>query len=146
MLNFNTNSIYLVVICFDFGLRRIGVAVGTSLTNSARSLTTVPNKKGKWLIINQLIKEWQPNLLVIGVPYSNKTSLITKSVIHFKNQLQNHFALPTISIDERLSSWAAKQQLQINTSVQKIHNSIDSTAAAIILESWFNQHYHYSEF
>ena len=122
------------LLCFDFGTRRIGVAVGQSVTRTANPLKTVRNKNNKpdWDDIEQLIKEWQPDALVVGIPLNmmDEVQEMTLASEKFMRQLHGRFHLPVYGIDERLSSFEAKQ-LTCKTT------ELDPVAAQAILETWF---------
>ncbi len=137
-----------LVLCFDFGFYRIGVAVGETVTGSVHALCTTSNLRKRvpdWDTIIQLISEWQPDWLVVGVPrHSDGTSsAITKAAIGFSKQLHTRFCLPVSTIDEHLSSWEAKQQFYTQQCSNNHHRrrnvGLDARAAAVILESWLNQ-------
>ena len=131
------------IIAFDFGLRRIGLAVGQQVTFSANSITTVKNgKKGPdWDSIESIIKEWQPDRLIVGLPTINsrETQSIESKIKIFIDQLER-FSLPVQTVDENYSSLEAKSILKHNRQLGvqgKINKeSIDSTAAKLIAERW----------
>ncbi|MFV2056995.1 MAG: Holliday junction resolvase RuvX [Thiohalomonadales bacterium] len=135
---------HLTVICFDFGIRRIGVAVGQTVSASAKPLVTLhqPNGSPKWQPISDLISQWQPDLFVLGLPFhaDGGESTLCKKVKHFGNQLQARYNLPIEYIDERLSSHEAEQlMLEDPTTRAKQGGDIDHYAAKIILDSWFQE-------
>ncbi len=103
------------VLAFDFGERRIGVAVGEHLINSANPLTTINNESNevRFAAITQLINEWQPKLLVVGLPLSldGSETEVTQLCKKFARRLNGRFNLPVIMIDERYSSTEASQLL-----------------------------------
>ena len=124
------------LICFDYGTKRIGVAVGQTLTRTATPLETVfvKNNKPDWDRITQLINEWQPQGLVVGDPLNmnNSRQPVTEAADRFCRQLQGRFNLPVYRADERLSSREAETR----------HNEkekLDEVAAQVILESWLEQ-------
>lgn len=130
------------IISFDFGLARIGVAVGQSITQTANPLETLKAKNGvpDWTIIEKLLKEWQPQKLVVGEPFNmdNSDQAITLSARKFANRLHGRFGLPVDMLDERLTSAAAREEIYDFGGYQKLKKTqIDSVAAALILESWF---------
>lgn len=126
---------------FDFGVKRIGVAVGQSLTGSASPLKTLDAKHGvpDWGKIVQLIKEWKPIGLVVGLPTTidGKELYTTNASKLFAEQLQKHCLLPVHLVDERLSTVEARAQLFAKGGYRKLKRSaLDSIAACIILEQW----------
>ncbi|TVR63948.1 MAG: Holliday junction resolvase RuvX [Candidatus Competibacteraceae bacterium] len=133
-----------VVLGFDYGRLRIGVAIGEALTGSARPLRVLPTRHQRpdWDAIGRLIGEWQPDLLVVGVPRhaDDTASATTEAALRFGRQLNGRFQLPVATIDERLSSWEAKQRRFETKSPGRRGGAaaVDAQAAALILESWFN--------
>ena len=134
------------VLAFDFGLARIGVAVGQSITATASPLETLKAKDGKpnWLAVQTLLELWKPDLLLVGEPFNMDDSdqLITKRARKFANQLHGRFGFKVELMDERLSSAAARDEVFNFGGYKKLAKiNIDSIAAALILESWFaHQH------
>jgi putative Holliday junction resolvase len=127
------------IIAFDFGTRRIGVAFGQSLTGTAQALQEIPAKDGipQWADIEKIIAEYQPKALLTGLPLNmdgteNPMCLRARK---FAKRLHGRFGLPSFVWDERLSSDAAKD---IRPSNNYKKNAVDSLAAALILESWFD--------
>ena len=124
---------------FDFGLQRIGVAVGQVITGTATALATVRARDGQpdWNIISELMQTWQPDALVVGLPrHDDGTDAdITVSVRRFIRQLEGRYRLPVHTMDERLSSRAAHEQLD-NHDDPDAAKGIDAIAARIILQDW----------
>ena len=90
----------LTLIAFDFGTKSIGVAVGETLTNTAKPLTAVQASRGvpKWEEIDKLIKEWQPNALIVGIPFNmdGTDQHLTQATRDFANQLKKRYKLPSL--------------------------------------------------
>ena len=135
-----------IALGFDFGRARIGVAVGEAVTGSARPLRTLPTRQQRpdWDAIGRLIAEWRPDVLVIGAPRhaDGGANAITEAALRFSRQLHGRFNLPVVTIDERLSSWEAEQRYFETAPAgrRRDHDpTLDAQAAAVILESWFNQ-------
>jgi putative Holliday junction resolvase len=131
------------VLGFDFGEKRIGIAVGQRITGTATPLTTLSSKdKPDWNSIEALIKEWQPDTLVVGMPFNmdGSRSEIAEKIDRFCRQLEGRYHLPVAQIDERLSSAEAEHKLKLQRQQgrrKKIDKlEIDRLAAAIQLESW----------
>jgi len=126
------------LLCFDFGTKRIGVAVGQTITLTATPLHTVRNINNRpdWNKIEKLITEWQPDALVVGLPLNmmDETQEMTIASERFMRQLHGRFHLPVYSIDERLSSFEATQRTSKTT-------DLDPVAAQIILETWFAENH-----
>ncbi len=124
---------------FDFGLQRIGVATGQVITGTATALGTIKARDGQpdWKIISELMQTWQPDALVVGLPrHDDGTDAeITGSVRRFIRQLEGRYRLPVHTMDERLSSRAAREQLN-NRDDPDSAKGIDAIAACIILQDW----------
>ncbi|MGK0500657.1 MAG: putative Holliday junction resolvase [Oceanicoccus sp.] len=132
------------IMAFDYGTRSIGVAVGQTITRTANPLTELTARDGipEWDHIKKLLDEWQPDLLVIGLPLNmdGSESELTQRAKKFANRLHGRFGLAIAMADERLSSFAAKGEIIERTGSRKFkQHKVDSLAATIILESWFNQ-------
>ena len=134
---------HLTVLGFDFGTRRIGVAVGQTVTGTARPLTTLNAQHGQpnWDQVSALIREWQPAALVLGVPVHMDGSEHerTDAARRFGNQLNGRYGLPVHWVDERLSSEEAERQLKKRCPGES-KPDIDAVAAQVILQTWLDQH------
>lgn len=130
-----------VLLGFDFGIKRIGVAVGQELTRTARELETLTSPDGgpDWKGISRLIEQWQPDALVVGLPLNLDGSdhEVTRLARRFGNRLKGRYNLPVFTIDERLSSVEAERLLAGERRFDK--KAVDRLAARIILESWLQQ-------
>ena len=123
---------------FDFGTRRIGVAVGQRITGTARALTTLSARDGQpdWTQVEQLIATWQPDALVIGLPLQldGTHSEVTAAAERFARRLHGRFHLPVHMQDERLSSYAAEESMEGS----RKRDDLDAAAARIILQDWLD--------
>ena len=132
-----------IALGFDFGQARIGVAVGEAITGAARPLRTLLTRQQRpdWDAIARLIAEWRPDRLVVGVPRhaDDSASAMTAAALRFSRQLHGRFRLPVATVDERLSSWEAEQRHFAGAHRRRPADPLDAEAAAVILESWFNQ-------
>jgi putative Holliday junction resolvase len=131
------------VLAFDFGERRIGIAVGEHLLASATPLMTIDNESNeiRFQIITKLVSEWQPRLLVLGLPLSldGTEHEVTQLCKKFARRLNGRFNIPVMLIDERYSSVEASQRLNeagIRGRAQK--EMLDQVAAQTILQSYFD--------
>ncbi len=130
---------------FDFGNKKIGIAVGQTITGIANPLETVvsPGQKINWQKISDLIEEWQPQGLVVGISKQQDGSdnFITPKMEKFCRQLQGRYQLPVYQIDETLTTFEAKQLLfdELHLSAKKLWKVQDQLAAQLILQSWLNQ-------
>ena len=130
-----------VVLGFDFGSIRIGVAVGQSVTGSAQPLETVTcdSYKPDWEAITRLIRAWHPTELVVGLPLNmdGTEQEMTDAARRFGRQLAGRYALPVHLVDERLTSMEARALLR---EAGKPEDELDPMAAKLILESWLAEH------
>ena len=121
------------VLAFDFGLKRIGVAVGEAELRSAHPLPGIAAPG--FAEIEKLVKEWRPGMLVVGLPVSeNREHPLAKRVQRFARQLEGRFHLPVARVDERYTSVAAESLLR---GVRR--KAVDSVAAQLILEQYFHE-------
>lgn len=132
------NDVYLG---FDFGFKRIGLAVGQRLTCSATPLATLAAKQGipDWGLLQKIVAQWNPTTLIVGLPTCiDDTELYTTDAARrFAKQLGKHIRLPVILVDERLSTVEARDQLFSQGGYRKLKRSeVDSIAACVILEQW----------
>lgn len=137
------------VLAFDFGEKRIGVAVGNSVTRTARPLAIVSaaTDDARFAQIAELIKTWQPNRMVVGVPRGDDGApeRTTALAVRFAHRLAGRFNLPVVEVDERYSSVAAGvRQREARQAGAERHSiskrgGIDDLAAQIILESYFDE-------
>lgn len=131
---------------FDFGLRRIGVAVGSRTTGAATPLVAVPCVEGQpdWPAIQTLVSEWRPDLLVVGLPYNSdgSESDMSRAARRFGNRLGSRFGLPVEFVDETLSSNEATRHLveaRRRGERRRIRKQdVDRLAASIILQTWLD--------
>jgi putative pre-16S rRNA nuclease len=129
-------------ICFDFGTKRIGVALGNDLTETARELKPIKAKDGipNWQEVESLINTWQPKALVVGLPLNmdGSESDMSLRAKKFANRLHGRFHLNVALQDERLSSFEAKGMVLNDSGAQNFGDySVDGIAACLVLESWF---------
>ncbi|MBI3776512.1 MAG: Holliday junction resolvase RuvX [Gammaproteobacteria bacterium] len=126
---------------FDYGTRRIGVAVGQEITRTATGTVTLQsvNNQPDWNGIARLIAEWQPAELVVGLPLNmdDTENPRTALVRRFCNQLRERYKLPVHTMDERLSTIEAQHLLAQPGS--KRDRDSDKLAAQLILQSWLEQ-------
>lgn len=131
-------------LAFDFGSKRIGIAVGNSLTGTARPLSTINDEKNevRFAAIAALLKEWQPVALVVGLPCNDDGTPheMTALCRRFANRLKGRFDLPTILVDERYTSAAASSALdEEGIHGRKQKSLIDQYAAQQILQAYFDE-------
>lgn len=132
---------------FDYGLRRIGIAIGSRDTDAARPLATASNhaRGPDWPAIDRAVRDWTPAALVVGVPYNADGSAhaVTDAATGFAAELQARYQLPVHTVDERYSSLAAGDEL-VERRRRGDHRrvrreDVDAAAAAVILTGWLAQ-------
>lgn len=131
------------VLAFDFGEKRIGVAVGETLLKTAHAHSTIDSEINeiRFAEIQKLIDEWRPRLLIVGLPtyLDGSAHEITHLTKKFAQRLEGRFNLPVMMIDERLSSAEASQQLSdAGIKGREQQAIIDAVAAQVILQSYFD--------
>jgi putative Holliday junction resolvase len=134
------------ILAFDFGLRRIGAAIGQQITATANPLCTIANGADgpDWPAIDTLVRDWRPARIIVGLPVNadGTASELTRRVRQFASDLER-FALPVETEDERYSSQEARARLtsgRTNGRRGRIaKGDIDSAAAALIAERWLSR-------
>lgn len=131
-----------ILIGFDFGMKRIGVAIGQTITQTARPLDTIHAKDGipNWQAIASLIQKWLPGALVVGIPLNmdGTEQKITVNARQFAESLRQRFQLPVHEIDERLTTKDAKERLFTEGGFKALQDGqVDRVAAQLILQNWF---------
>ncbi len=133
---------------FDYGSKKIGIAVGQELTHTARPLATIRTIKEKpdWESITRLISTWKPDALVVGLPLNMDGSEqeMTLAAKRFANQLRGRYHLPVFHADERLSTIAAEQMIKESAknagkSRESARTGLDAVAAQLILQTFFSE-------
>ena len=128
---------------FDYGTRKIGVAVGQTLTGTATALETLLPVKQRpdWERIDQLIEEWQPDELVVGLPLdlNDAETDATAPAMRFSRQLEGRYHLKVHLADERFTSFEARDRLGHRA---KQIEAYDAVAAKLILETWLSDQQH----
>ena len=133
-------------ICFDFGLKSIGVAYGSSNTMSAKALGAIRVVSGvvAWQDIDSLVSDWAPDCFVVGLSLhmdGSKQSFHSQ-LVHFKKSLNKRYEKEVFWADERLTTVAAKEELfALGGKKRLTKKNIDATSAKIILEQWLFERY-----
>jgi putative holliday junction resolvase len=137
-----------VVLAFDFGHRRIGVACGDTVSRTAAPLDALPAGSGgpRWERVDALLREWQPALIVVGLPYNvdGSDSAMTDAAREFAAELERRCLLQVVLVDERYSSREAEARLksarESGLRRRRIAKAdVDAAAACVILERWFSE-------
>ena len=130
------------ILAFDFGAKRIGVAVGDLALGIAHPLEqiAVEDNRRRLEAIARLVQEWQPVRFVVGMPRAGASGdhAVAIQARRFAQRLQSRFALPVDLVDEHLTSWESSRRLSragVRADSQKQY--VDQLAACIILDSWF---------
>lgn len=125
-----------VLLCFDFGVKKIGVAVGQTLTGTATPLETISvrNRRPDWRRIAALLEQWRPQALIVGDPLQldGSRQRVADQADRFANQLRGRYGLPVLRAEERLSTFEAQAR-------QGVKEPVDHVAAQVILEGWLQQ-------
>lgn len=129
---------------FDFGMKNIGIAVGQELTHTANPLMAIKARDGipDWQKIRQVLDEWQPQLLIVGLPLNmdGTEQEMTAAARRFGNRLHGRFNIPVEWQDERLTTYEALDQMGIRSKMDTRQRSdVDQLSAQLILQSWLNQ-------
>ncbi len=133
------------VLAFDFGTRKIGVAVGNTGVRIAHPLTTIAGEANalRFKAIDALVAEWMPRLLVVGHPLNADGTIneMTGRAGRFARQLDARFRLPVVSVDERYTSrTAAVALIDAGVHGRAREEAMDEVAAQVILQAWFDDH------
>ena len=124
------------VMAFDYGTRRIGVAVGNTVTLTGQPIQTITENgnEARFRLIESLIREWQPDQLVVGLPCHPDGAVheMTAKARRFGNQLHGRFHLPVAWVDERYTSAILEGNLDMR-------DNLDAQSAALILEQYFHE-------
>jgi putative Holliday junction resolvase len=137
-----------LILAFDFGKRRIGVACGDTLSRTARPLAGVDNSSAarRWDAIDSMMREWQPALLVVGLPYNvdDSESIMSEAARGFAREVGSRYDLTVDLVDERYSSLDAASRLKSarESGARKrrvAKEDVDAAAACVILERWFTE-------
>jgi putative holliday junction resolvase len=135
-----------IILAIDFGLRRIGLASGDTLTRSAHPHSTLTNGPAgpDWAALQRVLTDLRPARIAVGEPYNadGSESPLTAAARRFAAELQQRCSLPVDLVDERWSSQDAQERLRAarasGVRTRRVsHEDIDAAAAAVILERWF---------
>ena len=128
------------ILAFDFGLKRTGVALGNTLTGGARPLTTIETAENaiRFARIEALLAEWQPDFLVVGVPFDQNggETPLARRARRFGQQLGGRYGLPVKFVDERYTSAVVEDAMRPGRGDKA---AVDAAAAAVILQAWLDQ-------
>jgi putative Holliday junction resolvase len=136
----------LTVLGFDYGARRIGVAVGNTFTGDARALSVVGNGDNgvDWPRVESVVRDWRPNALLVGLPLmlDGSEQSTSRAARTFASALGERYKLPVHMVDERLSSVEASHRFAARRASgqtrRKNANELDAIAAEVIVETWLS--------
>lgn len=133
-----------ILLGFDFGMKRIGIAIGQTITKTARPLKTIPAKEGipNWDTVRSLMVKWQPDAIVIGIPLNMDGTLqkISTNARQFAEELERRFKLPVYQVDERLTTKDARERIFAGGGYKALQDGqVDQVAAQLILQNWFTE-------
>lgn len=131
-----------LIIAFDFGTQKTGMAVGSSLIESATPLALFPMKDGipNWDMLLKIVKQHQPNLFLVGLPLNmdDSESELSSRARKFARRLRHQTNIETLMVDERLTTREARDELEQYQSQGRAKKlAADSIAAALFIESWY---------
>lgn len=137
------------VLAFDFGIKKIGVAVGQNVTGQATPLCILKAVNGQpnWQYLQSLVDEWLPSALVVGLPLNLDGSMqsIAEQAKGFAKQLKKRFTLAVALVDETLTTKAARIELKEQEQYQQASELVDSYAAKLIFESWWREQHEHTQ-
>jgi putative Holliday junction resolvase len=134
-----------LLVAFDFGLRRIGIATANRETKTASPLTTLRvDREPPWADIDRILDDWRPGQLVVGVPEGEGATTVARKARAFAAQLAARYDLPVATVDETLTSVAAEAELAEKRRSGYLRRrlgkgSTDRVAACLIAEQWMRQ-------
>lgn len=134
-----------ILVAFDFGFRRIGVATANRETRTASPLTTVRvDREPPWRELDRIIDDWRPAQLVVGVPEGEGTEAVARRAHAFATDLAERYELPVATVDETLTSAAAESELAENRRSGYLRRrvgkgGVDRVAACLIAEQWMRE-------
>ena len=126
------------ILAIDFGLKKVGLAIGNTLTKTSMPISTIfyKSKQELFNLLEKHVIEWKPECIIIGNPLNmdQTESEMSKLAEKFSNQFSKKFNLAVELVDERLSSFEAKEFTK--------DGNLDAMAAKLILDSWMNNNEH----
>lgn len=131
------------VLGFDYGARKIGVAAGQTLTGTATPVLKLdaPSGQPDWRVVQRLVQEWRPQVLLVGLPLNmdDSESALSEQARSFARKLGQQCGLPVQLVDERLSTREARSRVgQSSASKKRQRDPVDAMAAVVIVETWLH--------
>ena len=142
-MNINKSNEILTCLGIDFGLKKVGISLGQTITCKARPLSILKNDKVFMDNICKIIENWQPDVIIIGDPQTSNNSILARELNKFSSLLKTEYGskIKIVKFSETLSTEEAKmvfKELRGNRTLNKKKKQVDDISACLILESWFN--------
>ena len=142
-MNISRSNEILTCLGIDYGLKKVGISLGQTVTCKARPLSILKNDKVFMENICKIIENWQPDVIIIGDPQTTKNTILTRELDKFSSSLETEYGskIKIVKFSETLSTEEAKmvfKELRRNRALNKKKKQVDDISACLILESWFN--------
>jgi len=142
-MNISKSNEILTCLGIDYGLKKVGISLGQTVTCKARPLSILKNDKVFMENICKIIENWQPDVIIIGDPQTSNNAILTRELDKFSSSLETEYGskIKIVKFSETLSTEEAKivfKELRKNKALNKKKKQVDDISACLILESWFN--------
>ena len=142
-MNISRSNEILTCLGIDYGLKKVGISLGQTITCKARPLSILKNDKVFMENICKIIENWQPDVIIIGDPQTSNNATLDRELDKFSSLLETEYGskIKIVKFSETLSSEEAKmvfKELRRNRALNKKKKQVDDISACLILESWFN--------
>ena len=142
-MNISRSNEILTCLGIDFGLKKVGISLGQTITCKARPLSILKNDKFFMENICKIIENWLPDVIIIGDPQTSNNTILARELGKFSSSLETEYGskIKIIKFSETLSTEEAKmvfKELRKNKALNKKKKQVDDISACLILESWFN--------
>lgn len=142
-MNISRSNEILTCLGIDYGLKKVGISLGQTVTCKARPLSILKNDKVFMENICKIIENWQPDVIIIGDPQTTNNAILARELDKFSSSLETEYGskIKIVKFSETLSTEEAKmvfKELRRNRALNKKKKQVDDISACLILESWFN--------
>ena len=142
-MNISRSNEILTCLGIDYGLKKVGISLGQTVTCKARPLSILKNDKVFMENICKIIENWQPDIIIIGDPQTSNNAILARELDKFSSSLETEYGskIKIVKFSETLSTEEAKmvfKELRRNGAQNKKKKQVDDISACLILESWFN--------
>ena len=142
-MNISRSNEILTCLGIDYGLKKVGISLGQTVTCKARPLSILKNDKVFMENICKIIENWQPDVIIIGDPQTTNNAILARELDKFLSSLETEYGskIKIVKFSETLSTEEAKmvfKELRRNRALNKKKKQVDDISACLILESWFN--------